>query len=102
MDAMSCKRPTLGEGSRVGYSDTERELFKMLPVDPGKISSRELIERKYGKSAPFNSFQLIGAALRSLSRKVEHNREPFLVARSIRRGPHPIYFWIKSNRRARR
>lgn len=100
MDAMSDKRPTLGEGRRVGYSDTERELFRMLPVYPGRISSRELIERKYGKSAPFNSFQLIGAALRSLSRKVKHNREAFLVERSIRRGPHPIYFWI-SNRRAR-
>ena len=97
MHAMS-KRPILGEGRKVGYSETERELFQLIPVDPGRVSSRELVEKKYGRSAPFNSFQLVRAALNSLSTKVTYNGEPFVVAKSERRGPHPISYWIEINR----
>jgi len=89
----------LSDSVVVPYSEAERELFALLPVG-GKnaITSQDLVEKRYGASAPFHARAIIVATVGNLARKVEANREPFEIGRTVRQGPHPIRFWIRTKK----
>jgi hypothetical protein len=81
--------------ARVRYSPAEKEIFAMIPRAPRRVSSRDIVERRYGAEAPYHAVSVVGGTLRSLARKAVHNDEPFRVQRSQRAGPHPIEFWLE-------
>ena len=75
------------------YSPTERSLLGLIPTGGRRINSAELIQLHYGRKPPFNARQAINTAMRQLMLKVSRNKEPFILAKSDRRGPHPIEYW---------
>lgn len=83
----------------VGYSPAEREVFDLLSFgERQSISSKELVEKRYGASAPYHALSIVRAVVDSLSRKIEFNKEPFRLEKSDRHGPYPIYYWLEKKR----
>lgn len=89
------------EGAEIAYSPAETEAFGFLSLGESKaVSSKELVEKKYGGDPPYHALANIRAAIDGLSRKIEINREPFFVVKSKRNGPHPIHYWLERRRRS--
>lgn len=86
---------------KVKYSEKERALLALLPKGGGRITSTAIAEGYYSgrRPFPFHGRIIIIGTLRSLARKVAHNREPFRIAKGPRNGPHPIEFWIEQIRK---
>jgi len=80
--------------SKVRYSPSEQQLLNLLPKDGTRITTSDLVNKRYGKNVPLNGQKIVMSAMRSLIDKVVIKREPFRVRRSTRRGPKPIEFWI--------
>lgn len=84
-----------GKEGSVGYSPTEGKLLSILLKQKKPISSLRLCELLYDEEErPWHAQGGVISAMRSLCRKVEHNREDFTIERSERRGPHPIEFQV--------
>jgi hypothetical protein len=84
------------KGATVNYSDMERAVFGIIPKDGVSVSTDQLTEMfYYDKETPFNARQRIISALRQLMRKIDHNKEPFRLLTSGRRGQQPMEVWIE-------
>lgn len=85
---------------RVSYSPSEVSLLKLLPDDGRRVSSEELTRHHYRgeRSRPFHARKAVVAVMSSLIVKVKQNREPFIIKRTDRSGPHPIQFWKEKRR----
>lgn len=89
-------RNTAGSKSMMRYSGREQKFLALLPKDGSKISSTRIGDLFYGRATrPFHSRVIIIGVMRSLMRKVRHNREPFRVVKGPQSGPRPIEFWIE-------
>jgi hypothetical protein len=93
----------LSEGG-VPYSRTEKMLFSLIPKTGKPISSVALANARQKKSDseiffPRNS---ISAAMSSLMRKIEKNKEPFRILKSPQKGPYPSEFWITEEETAKK
>lgn len=74
------------------YSPLERDVFGLLPNQPG-ITTTMIAAELYGRK--LNGRQIVLGALMGLRKKAMQFREPFRIQKSIRRGPHPIEWWIE-------
>jgi hypothetical protein len=83
--------------ARVNYSKSEIQLFKMIPQDGTKISSKTLVKlkkRKY-KWDIANPLNALWVTMDSLMKKIVKNKETFRIRRSEKKGPYPQFFWIE-------
>ena len=77
-------------------SKSERAVFSLLPQGRGQlISSDKLVKRYYRGRVPKNGRVIVGGLVRSLTVKAEILREPYIVVKTPRRGPHPIEYGVK-------
>jgi hypothetical protein len=80
---------SLSENGSVGYSPSERLVFKILNrrslPTPSTIIVGSFYKEK-GSSVPYNSRQIVMGSLRSLVKKLEANKEEFRVKRIKREG----------------
>lgn len=85
------------EEKPVQYSDSELEIFRLLPKGGRKMSSKVLVAKKYEGAVqpPLNAQKMITSIMTSLIKKVDMNSEEFRISRSKRSGPHPVEFWIE-------
>jgi hypothetical protein len=80
------------------YSIRERSVFKLLPKDGKRISTKKLAQRFYKKNENDlhqNANVVIIGVMRSLMWKMEKNKEPLRIMKSARAGPHPLEFWLE-------
>jgi hypothetical protein len=84
-----------GNGRAIKYSDRERDIFRLLPQDGKTIDTNKLVQRYYRKQIPNHPGATIIGTMRSFMRKIERNKEPFRIKKSVRAGPYPIEFWIE-------
>jgi hypothetical protein len=84
----------LNKEPEVQYSDSEKRLFSLLGAKAR--NTLELTDAFYTgeREAPFTARQTIVSYMSSLSKKIEHNKEPFQLVKSPRRGPAPIEYRI--------
>ena len=76
------------------YSPTEERLLQLLPRGGQPVTTRTLVDRFYkDRKKPFHGYVYIGNAMRTLTRKVSRNREPFKLKRT--KGERPIQYWIE-------
>jgi hypothetical protein len=75
------------------YSPLERRVFSSLGGKPK--STLILVDRLRAKGVEFHSRISVVAALRSLQTRAVLYGEPFRIASTPRRGPHPVKFWLE-------
>lgn len=81
---------------KIDYSEGERRALEALEGSEGKrLSTLDLVRKVYGDDPPFHARHSIVGTMRSLSAKVERNRERFRVAKSKRAGSRPAVFSIE-------
>ena len=84
----------LSKDAAVHYSPGERRLFdiltrKMEELRGGAVDTEVLAQLYYGKrSKVFHPRAGLIRCLAALGRKIEANREPFMVFRTVPCGPH--------------
>lgn len=82
------------------FSPNERRLLSLLPKDGGRVSSVDLIDRIYaGREKPHNARVSVGDLIRRTRRKMESHGGAHRLGRSLRRGPRPVFVWLKMARR---
>jgi hypothetical protein len=87
------------EGLKIGYSPREKEAFGFLSLgESHAATTKELAERRYGADPPYHSLSIMNAVMNSLSKKMKINREPIMLKKSSRNGPHPIHYWLERRR----
>ena len=79
------------------YSKSEQKLFDLMPKDGVKISSIDLTEkrRKKWKWNIEHGRNAVSVTMGSLMRKIDNNREPFILLKSEQKGPYPLEFWLE-------
>jgi hypothetical protein len=80
------------------YSERERSVFKLLPKDGKRISTKTLAQKFFKKNSDDlhqNANVVIIGVMRSLRWKMEKNNEPLRIMKSARAGPHPLEFWLE-------
>lgn len=88
----------LGSGkNEIPYSPSERKAFSVLPKNGDAIDTVTIMKKIYRKEEdpPYNSRQTVLGVMVRLQNKVKANKEPFRIARSDRKGPYPIQFWLE-------
>lgn len=77
-----------------GYSQNERRLFALLSKRP--VSSTDIMHAYYGgvRKVPWNGRVRMMNVMRSLMRKMAHNKESVTIVHSPRAGPNPVDFRI--------
>jgi hypothetical protein len=81
-------------GTSYKYSKGEQKVFECL--NGKETSTTEILNHFYrGTKRPINGRKIIISVLRSLQVKIDWNKEPFRLASSKRRGPHPISVWLE-------
>lgn len=92
----------LTSGGAVSYSPAEKEVFALLSSKQQTTSS--LVERRYtkrGEPAPFHAKTSIVGIIRTLARKIDHNKEPFVLKTTARTGPRPMTCWLEKREEKR-
>ena len=81
----------------ISYSSLETRAFAALPKSGKPLSTNDIVEKIYNgdKDRPYFAQQSTLAALKALSRKMSRNKEPIMIRRSKRAGPHSITWWIE-------
>ncbi len=80
---------TLSDEGKLKYSPSERLVFQILSHKPLSYSSTAIVTAFYktkGQPPPYNSRAIVMGSVRSLVRKVELNKEPFIVRRLKEQG----------------
>jgi hypothetical protein len=84
---------------KLRYSEAEQKLLDLIPTNGRMITTEQLAEKRYkGEEVPFNSRAIVLATLSQLIRKVDRNRENFLIRKGKRRGPMPSEVWVERRR----
>jgi len=65
----------------------------LLPLNGGRVSSRELLTQYYGAQPPLNARAILTNRLRGLAAKAEFANEPWRICKGPRAGPKPIDYW---------
>jgi hypothetical protein len=90
------KTTTTRRAPAVRYSDGERRALDALKRSPERrLTTLELIRAVYAGDAPFHARQAVAGTMKSLSAKVERNRERFSVRKSRRAGSKPATFTLE-------
>jgi hypothetical protein len=83
----------LSDVAEVRYSEGEKRLFKLLPQNGRKVTTRDLASTLHRRV--INGRVRVVGTLSSLMTKTQLNREPFKIKREARNGPHPVAVWIE-------
>lgn len=86
----AANKPTM-DMRKLRYSPMERRLLKLLAKGKG-LTSEDLVEGVYDGDAPFAARHSVNSVMRSLIRKVEHNKEDFIITKTAPNGPYPTEF----------
>jgi len=90
------KTATKTKAPVIPYSPGEAKALDALKAETDRrLSSVQLIAKVYGEAPPFHARQSIMGTMRSLSRKIDENGEPFVLRKSERAGPVPTQFWLE-------
>jgi hypothetical protein len=90
---------TLSERPKIKYSPREKKVFDAIKSNgSGKISTREIAEKTFQDQDIFHMKATVISALASLRRKVEFNREPFVLKVSGHAGPNPMWVWLEERK----
>ena len=82
----------------IRYSKMEQKLFKLMPRNGKKISTKMLKERYYAaeqEEEPFAARSIINSSLKALIEKIRRNKEPFIIQHTGRHGPNAAEIWIE-------
>jgi hypothetical protein len=91
----------LSKNPKVRYSESERQLFSILPKS-SMVDSKTLMENFYkGQKQPYHGRPAIISRLRSLKKKMRLNGEPFMIVNSKRAGPKAMSFGLKKKANGR-
>lgn len=77
------------------YSPMEEKLLRLLPKGGKPITSSKLAEKIYSRdvhASPLFARESVRGIMASLIRKTKLNREPYVIERSERAGPHPLEY----------
>ena len=91
------KKPfTLSPRPKTRYSIREKLIFDTI-VDryPEVLTTKDIIEIAFTTYGKFHVQNAVAVAIKSLTRKVEFNEEPFLVKTTSASGPKPMSVWIE-------
>jgi hypothetical protein len=87
------------EKLKIKYSDSERRLLDLIPLNGTAITTEQLAEKRYAhEEVPFNSRAIVNATLTQLMRKVDRNKENYKIRKGKRRGPMPSEVWVEKRR----
>jgi len=77
---------------KIKYSTMEIKLLGLLSKG-AVISSDELVNKLYKVGeVPYYARESVTATLRTLMRKIEHNKEPFIITKTSPGGPYPTRY----------
>jgi hypothetical protein len=80
--------------TEVNYSKRETEVFRLLSKK--RQTTTDITNKLYGeKEQPLYARQSVLMALVSLQKKINKNREPFVLKKTKRSGPYPLQFWLE-------
>ena len=79
----------------VRYSPTEQRLRALLRREPKTTEEISRLLYRNRETPPYHARKSVVGALTSLATKMDANDERDRVARTERRGPHPISFWLE-------
>jgi hypothetical protein len=80
--------------TEVNYSKRETEVFRHLSKK--RLTTTEITNKLYAKKEqPLYARQSVLMALVSLRKKIDKNREPFVLKKTKRSGPYPLQFWLE-------
>jgi len=90
------KQFTLSPRPKTRYSIREKLIFDTI-VDryPDVLTTKDIIEIAFTTYGKFHVQNAVAVAIKSLTRKVEFNEEPFLVKTTSASGPKPMSVWIE-------
>ena len=80
------------EITKVKYSPNGIKLLGFLPKGGKPIASAAVVSLLYGDPPPIHGRQSIVAAMATLIRKVELNREDYIITRTAPSGPNPTLY----------
>jgi hypothetical protein len=85
---------------RLPYTAKEKEIFDLMARARKRnraIDSTEIMKTVYrGQTRlPKNARIIVGGLLNTLKRKMDRNRERYVLAKSGRRGPHPMSWELR-------
>ena len=96
---MSNTQLTLSEQPRIKYSKREKLVFDAIKMsDSKKISTQEIAEKSFQDKEIFHVKATVISALASLRKKVEFNKEPFVLKVSGHAGPNPMWVWLEERK----
>lgn len=96
---MSDTRLTLSEKPKIKYSTREKLVFDAIKSnDSDKISTKEIAEKTFNGDEIFHVKATVISALASLRKKVEFNKEPFVLKVSGHSGPNPMLVWLEKRK----
>ena len=96
---MSNTQLTLSEQPRIKYSKREKLVFDAIKMsDSKKISTKEIAEKSFQDKEIFHVKATVISALASLRKKVEFNKEPFVLKVSGHAGPNPMWVWLEERK----
>jgi hypothetical protein len=77
------------------YTERERLMFHMIAdAAPGRVTTRQLTKSdKHSHS--FFRLQSVMVGLVGLKRKLDANKEDWVLCRTDRAGPNPIEWWVE-------
>lgn len=90
---------TLSEHPKIKYSKREKLVFDAIKMsDSEKISTKEIAEKSFQDKDIFHVKATVISALSSLRKKVEFNKEPFILKVSGHAGPNPMWVWLEERK----
>ena len=81
----------------MGYTPNETRLLKVLLGRKGARTSSEDIARLHfrGKKHPQNARRSVVSVLNTLMVKTKTNGELYVICKTPRSGPYPIFYWVE-------
>jgi hypothetical protein len=79
--------PMASTRSKIKYSPQEQTLLRLLPTGK-RISSMELDNQLYTTAnRPFHSLKSVSATMTSLMKKLDYNKDKYMIIKGPRSGP---------------
>jgi hypothetical protein len=86
------------ESLKKNYSPAEREIFDLLPANGKRFTASEVARIRYKNEMPYGAQGIVFQTLKSLSKKMAHNKEKIALKKSPRAGPREIKFWLEKTK----
>lgn len=77
-------------------------MLQLIPKDGSRMTTSDLVDKFYGKNAPYNGQQIVMGAVRRLVDKTALMNGNCRVFKSERAGPKPVEVWVHAKKRRQR